>query len=463
MTTRKRGVAIVVTVGLLAAAGTWWIANADGGNLKSFRTAPVDRGDLVETISATGTLEPEEVVDVGAQVAGMIQEFGKDVDNKTIDHGSRVEPGTILARIDDSLYREEVNQAKAQLAKSESRLAQMQAQVTEGHANVQRSEADLVQLRAKLLQAERDWKRTKSLVNTKAASAQEYDSSEAMHDTARAALAVGEAVLVQSQSAVDIRVAAVAEAKADVESARAALARAEKNLGYATIKSPISGVIIDRRVNVGQTVVASFNTPSLFLIAKDLTRLEIWVSVNEADIGRIRPGQKAYFTVDTYPGKRLEGKVEQVRLNAAMTQNVVSYTVVVSADNKDGSLLPYLTANVDFEIGIKTDVLTVPNGALRWKPNVDQVAPAAREAFEASLRESAREESSGHGIVWIQEGEFVRPIELKTGMSNGISTEVVEGNLAEGMKVVLGTVEATTAEAASSPFVPKFGPRKKAN
>lgn len=450
------------TAAALLAAG-WWITHANGGHDKHYRTIAAQRGDLTESISATGTLEPEEVVDVGAQVAGMISAFGTDADGKTIDHGSRVLPGTVLAKIDDALFVEEVNQARAQLAKAESRYAQMQAQVTEGEANVRRAEADLVQLKAKLHQAERDWGRTKHLVSANAASAQEYDTAEAVHESARAALAVGEAVLVQAKSAVEIRVAAVAEAKADIDSAKAALNRAERNLGYATISSPISGVIIDRRVNVGQTVVSSFNAPSLFLIAKDLRRLEIWVSVNEADIGKIRRGQKVSFTVDTFPDRKLEGVVEQVRLNAAMTQNVVTYTVVVSADNSDGTLLPYLTANVDFEIDSRQDVLLIPNAALRWRPSAEQVVPEFRKAFEKELHGNATEArvSRDQAVVWVAEGEWVRPVNVRLGLTNGSQTEIVEGDLVEGTPLVVGVVQATQAEAAASPFMPKFSPRKK--
>src|SRR5205823_6028616 len=153
------------------------------------------------------------------------------------------------------------------------------------------------------------------------------------------------------------------------------------NLGYCTIRSPVKGVIVDRRVNVGQTVVASLNAPSLFLIAKDLKRMQIWASVNEADIGQIHPGQAVSYTVDAYPGEVFTGQVSHVRLNATMNQNVVTYTVVVTTDNSKGRLLPYLTTNLQFRVSERTNVLMVPNTALHWQPQLDQVAPAAREDF----------------------------------------------------------------------------------
>jgi HlyD family secretion protein len=192
--------------------------------------------------------------------------------------------------------------------------------------------------------------------------------------------------------------------------------------------------------------------------------MEIWVSVNEADIGKIRAGQKAHFTVDTFPDQRLVGTVEQVRLNASMTQNVVSYTVIVSADNTDGKLLPYLTANVDFEIDCRPDVLSVPNAALRWRPTPEQVIPEARKPYEESLKAmgDGKSESPAHeGIVWVAEGHYVRPVTVKVGITNGTSTEVTGDNLEEGSQVVLGIVQATNAETAANPFMPKFSPRKK--
>ncbi|MCL4501688.1 MAG: efflux RND transporter periplasmic adaptor subunit, partial [Deltaproteobacteria bacterium] len=168
-------------------------------------------------------------------------------------------------------------------------------------------------------------------------------------------------------------------AKKTVEQAKATLQRAQQNLSYCTIVSPVKGVIVDRRVNIGQTVVASLNAPSLFLIAKDLTRIQVWVSVNEADIGLIHTGQPANFTVDAFPGQVFEGQVGKIRLNATMTQNVVTYTVEVTTDNSDGKLLPYLTANVKFVVGESKNVLTVPNAALRWEPKPDQLVKEGRE------------------------------------------------------------------------------------
>ncbi|MDP2758122.1 MAG: efflux RND transporter periplasmic adaptor subunit, partial [Desulfurivibrionaceae bacterium] len=270
---------------LLGSLTTWQLTRSKEKNGAGYRTAELKRGDLLVTISATGTVEPEEVIDVGAQVAGRIVSFGKDAKGKTVDYGSVVEAGTVLARIDDSLYGADVAQAEAQLLSSK--------------AGLQKAKADLNQ-------AEQNWKRAQVLGSSQALSQATYESYESAQKTALAQVAVSEASIRQAE---------------------AALARAQRNLGYCTITSPVKGIIIDRRVNTGQTVVASLNAPSLFLLAKDLTRIQVWVAVNEADIGRIHPGLPVTFMVDAFPGETFRGEVGKIRLNAAMTQNVVTYTV----------------------------------------------------------------------------------------------------------------------------------------
>jgi len=219
-------------------------------------------------------------------------------------------------------------------------------------------------------------------------------------------------------------------------------------------------------------VVASLNAPSLFLIAKDLKRMQVWVAVNEADIGKIRPGQPVTFTVDAYPGETFRGEVGKVRLNASMTQNVVTYTVEIVTDNSDGRLLPYLTANVQFELNRRGNVFLVPNAALRWKPAIDQVAPEFREALSRSgeAKEKAKEgrrpaageapapgEPANRADLWRPEGETVRPLSVQVGLSDGTLTEVAGDQLAEGLGVVTGMQAQTSAKPdTSNPFVPSF-------
>lgn len=445
---------LLALVAIVAGAAAWYWRKGNSETV-SYRTVAVTRGDLTATISATGTLEPEELVDVGAQVAGQISSFGKDKNGKTIDYGSEVEEGMVLAKIDDSLYA--ADEATAE--------AQYQAAL----AGVKKAEADVEQMRAKLLQAQRDWDRAKKLGPSDALAQSNYDAYEAGYE--------------QAKANVDVGMASVTQAKASVAQAEANLKRAKRNLGYCTITSPVNGVIIDRRVNAGQTVVASLNAPSLFLIAKDLKRMQVWVSVNEADIGSIHPEQPATFTVDAFPGETFRGTVSKVRLNATMTQNVVVYTVEITTDNASGKLLPYLTANVRFQVASREDVLMVPNVALRWTPaSNQQIAPEARDAgsgeagaaggtkrshgttqpAEGQANQTRREGGEReHGTVWVQEGTFVKPIRVRVGLTDGLNTEVSSDQLSEGMQVVSGEAKGDQAsDDARNPFLPQFPGRK---
>ena len=442
----KRILVVVVVLGLAALVASWYLQRGSA-QTASYRTDPVTRGDLLVSIRATGTVEPEEVVDVGAQVAGQILSFGKDANGKAVDYGSPVEAETVLAKIDDSLYSADE--------------AQAQAQVQSANATLQRAEADLEQLKAKLNQAERDWQRAQKLGPSEALSQSTYDAYRSAYDTAVANVAVGRAAILQ--------------ARASLSQAEAVLRRAQRNLGYCTIKSPVKGVIVDRRVNIGQTVVSSLNAPSLFLIAKDLKRMQVWVAVNEADIGKIHPGLPVIFTVDAFPGETFRGEVGKVRLNASMTQNVVTYTVEIVTDNSSGRLLPYLTANVQFELDRRTNVLMVPNTALRWRPSAEQVAPEAREALERLAGKKGKTDGgsvppseTGTGsaatksrtALWIPEGDYVKPVRVQAGMTDGAFTEVQGEGLTEGMWIVTGVQSQTNnQDVATNPFTPKFPPR----
>ena len=438
---------VIVVLVALAAVGTGWYFNRSATAAVEYRTANVTRGDLVATIGATGTVEPEEVVDVGAQVAGQIIEFGKDASGKDVDYGSQVKEGEVLAVIDPAIYQAQVTEAAAQLEAAK--------------ASVARSVADLETMRSKLDQAGRDWERAQKLGPSEALAQSAYDNYRALFDQAKANIGVGEAAIAQS--------------KASVAQAQSALDRANRNLGFTTIKSPVTGVIIDRRVNIGQTVVASLNAPSLFLLAKDLSRMEVWVAVNEADIGNIHEGQPVTFTVDAFPGHTFRGSVAKIRLNAQMTQNVVTYTVEVSADNAERLLLPYLTANVQFEVSRSDDVMMVPNAALRFTPPTEQITPAVREEMaqtspggrgggergggsggggdgqgrrergnrgpDGSGRSgdgaTSRPSNSRLGTLWVRDGEFVKPIRVRAGATDGTNTEVAAHELEDGMEVLV--------------------------
>ena len=436
---RKVGITVIVIIMLAVAGciGMWWLRSR-GNQDTVFRTAQVKRGDLLATISATGTIEPTVVVDVGAQVNGLIKAFGKDKNGKTIDYSSVVDEGTVLAKIDDSLYAAALASAKAQL---------QQATATKTSAD-----ANVLQMKANLLLAQQNWDRAQKLGPSDALAQSAYDQYKATYEVAKANLAVA--------------VAAVEQAKASVAQAGATLNTAQINLGYCTIKAPVKGVIIDRQVNIGQTVVSSLSASSLFLLAKDLKRITAWVSVNEADVGSIYPGQPVTFTVDAFPNREFKGEVGKIRLNATMTQNVVTYTVEVNTDNDDGKLLPYLTANAKFIIGRREDVLLVPNAALRWSPRPEQIAPDARKKHhttEGSKREKRGDSGTfdsthSHGTVWVKQGNFVRPIRVSTGLTDGAFTEANDKDVTDGMAVVVG--ETTKEDRAStsterSPLMPQ--------
>jgi HlyD family secretion protein len=454
-----------ITKSIIAVA-VFGLAGCQKENQKLFRTADVKRDTLLVTISATGTVEPEEVIDVGAQVSGKILSFGKDAAGKQVDYGSMVESGMVLATIDDTVYQTDIAQGSAQLDQAK--------------AGVVRSQAELALAKAKLDQASRDWERAKKLGPSDALSESAYDGYRSAYETAVASVGVSEASLVQS--------------KANVAQAEAQLQRAQRNLGYCTITSPVRGVVIDRRVNVGQTVASGLNTPSLFLIAKDLKRMQIWVAVNEADIGSIRPDQPVTFTVDARPGENFRGTVGKVRLNASMSQNVVTYTVEIVTDNADGRLLPYLTANIRFEIDRRPDVLLVPNAALRYAPRAELIAQECRTALAGMAEKSAgkgagkpsgkpagkdaRPDSAKAGrpdsgkmgakpeknraMLWVNKADGLHPLPVIYGESDGILTEVEGEGIADGMEIVLGEeiVSKTADSGTTNPFMPKMPGRR---
>jgi HlyD family secretion protein len=449
----KLALSVIIVIVVVAGGAAYYTVYVAPEPPTNFRTVTITRDDLLDTISATGTVEPEEVVDVGAQVVGRIKDFGIDPGDpdakKRIDYGSVIHEGTELAYIDDAVYKAQYDQAQAAYL---------------------RSQADLKQMQAKLMQTERDRKRAEELRSIKdipgtdrpikGIADSDYDLAVANNEVAKANVAVGEATIIQNKAALDM---------------------AKTNKDYTIIKSPVEGVIVARRVNIGQTVAGgSLNTPSMFLIAKDLSKMQVWASVNEADIGKIRSRKDmpVQFTVDAYPGEVFRGKVAQIRLDANSTQNVVLYTVVVAFDNSDLKLIPYLTANLQFEVESHKDVLLVANSAVRWKPRIEQVVPELREKIAPTLagRQGDREprtttgspggkpvkqlvkERDDRGRLWVKDGKFVRPIDVRIGATDGTQTEVSGDDLKEGMKVVMG--ESRGVEVADSgetnPFAPKI-------
>ena len=444
--------AILLVVAGLVGGGIYWYAKNKAKPAVSYLTTEIKQGDLLVTINATGTVEPEEVVDVGAQVAGKIIEFGKDAAGKTIDYGSIVKKGVVLARIDDALYLAEWTKAKAEVASAE--------------AGILSAQADLKQVDAKLIQTKSDWERASILVPQSVISRSSYDAAKATYEQDLASRLVCEAAIKKAEAAL-----LQARATADYDL---------KNLEYCTIVSPVDGVIIDRRVNVGQTVVSSMSAPSLFLLAKDLRQMAVWVSVNEADIGKIYVGQPVTFTVDAFPKETFVGTVGKIRLNASLSSNVVTYIVEVKTDNSSGRLLPYLSANVQFELSNQSNVSYVENAALRWNPDENMVEPGLLKKMKSDVAaaESAKANGKGngngkghgggkkhaetaYGTLWLLDGNYVRPVMVVTGQTDGTVTQVSGDNLPLGKAIVTGVRTAEIAAAgAASPFLPKMPSRR---
>ena len=471
-------------LGLVGVGAFYFVRYYHSESTANFRTAQVERGDMLPTIEATGTLEPEQVVDIGSQVNGLITEFGADPHDpaKFIDYGAVVEKGTVLAKIDETLY---------------------QATVDQNQAALNRAIADLGQMKAMLRKTQADLGRDDELLKRGAIARSDYDAAVAACEVAKANVGVDEAAIKQAE---------------------ATLKQSKINLGYCSITSPVKGTIVDRRVNVGQTVVSNLSASSLFLLAKDLSRIQVWASVNEADIGRIHEGMKVRFKVDAYANETFIGEVAQTRLNATMSQNVVTYTVVVTTENKDMRLLPYMTASLLFEIDRHENVLKVPNAALRWKPRPKQIAADVRgetleamnshgekskqaddnkpEARDAKPKDSAQysvpgartaeqprqdsqaakqgaltagskqqppgrpvspQEAKAHkehhesGRLWIADGNFVRPVPVKIIATDGTMTEVRGEGVSANMAVVIGENIASDADGdATNPFLPRL-------
>jgi HlyD family secretion protein len=415
---------VTATVVALGIARYW---RDDLADLPSFRSLPVKEGDLYIGVTATGTVEPVQIIDVGAQIVGSIKSFGPDPDHpeKPVDYRSRVTKGAVLAQLDDLPHRAELDKARV---------------------NLQFAEADLRTHQAQEKQKKRAFVRAQRLRGRD--SEADFEKIEAENDVA---------------------VAEVAMSEAKLEQAKIAKKQAEDNLRYTIISSPIDGVVIDRRVNIGQTVVAGMNAPSLFLLAKDLHEMLVWAAVNEADIGEIHQGQNVSFTVDAYPGRSFSGTVSQIRLNASLQQNVVTYGVIVDVDNKDGQLLPYMTAKLQFEVANHKNVRLVPNQALRWRPTWAQISPPARAGLEpppapivsggdtdvAESDESERRFTPKSPTVWVVAADgLVRPVPVKTGLSDGMYTEITGPGLEPGNNVVTSVAPKAERDFVSS-FVAK--------
>ena len=389
---KKMNKKVWIAVGVIAVAVIAYFL-LSGGKKKetiSFETAKVEKTNIQTSITATGTIEPVTSVTVGTQVSGIVSRL-------YVDYNSVVKKGQVIAELDRTNLISELNTAKANLASAQST------------ANYELS----------------NYNRYKTLYDKGLVSADEYENAHLSY----------------------------VKAKEQVNTSRESVQKAQTNLGYATITSPIDGVILSKSVEEGQTVAASFNTPELFVIAQDLTDMRVIADIDEADIGGVKEGQRVTFTVDAFPDDTFEGAVTQVRQEATTESNVVTYEVVISAPNADLKLKPGLTANVTIFTMEKNDVLAVPSKALRFVPN------------EMLLQKGQTiDDCEGDHKLWTQEGNVFKAHKVEIGTANGVMTEILSG-ISEGTEVLtdfnMSGGEVPQGEQATNPFMPR--PRNNRN
>lgn len=382
----KKKTLVIVAVATIAALAVWLLPGGKKEEKITFDTAAVAPANIMNSITATGTIEPVTSVTVGTQVSGIVSKL-------FVDYNSVVKKGQVIAELDKTNLMSQLNTAKTQLATAQSQLNYQTA----------------------------NYKRYKTLFEKGLVAADDFDNAKLSYT----------------------------QAKEQVASAKEEVQRAQTNLGYATITSPIDGVVLSKSVEEGQTVAASFSTPELFTIAQDLTNMQVVADIDEADIGDVKEGERVTFTVDAYPDDTFEGEVKQVRQEATTTNNVVTYEVVISAPNADLKLKPGLTANVTIYTAERKGVLSVPSKALRFTPQKETVG-----------KMKIVDVANAKNKVWTIEGNSIVAHKVNIGMTDGTNTQIV-GGIAEGTKVVTGLnvmggeeEKPMEAQGESSPFAP---------
>ena len=421
----RRRTWILLIVALLAGTtvlGLWqpW-KTADTG--PRYRLAKLERGPLSAAVNASGTLSALVTVQVGSQVSGQI----KDI---RVDFNSEVKRDQIIARLDPETFESRVTQSQADLQSAESA-----AEVARGNLALRQVEVSKAAIA--LADAERNLARKRALVQQGFISAAELDTAQAQVDTAREQqrLAQTEVGVGQSQ---------VASARAQVAQRQAGLKQARQDLERTIIRSPVDGVVISRNVDVGQTVAASFQAPVLFTIARDLRQMEVNVAVDEADVGRVQSGQKLRFTVDAFPGEQFSGRVTQIRKAPITNNNVVTYSVMARVDNPELKLLPGMTASARILTEERQDALKLPNEALRFRP-------VQADGTPVKLPVRGREQGPGiPGRVWRLQAGVPEPVNVRLGVSDGRSTEMLAGDLQPGQEIILGLEEGSLKKTQSA-------------
>ncbi|HEU4351789.1 MAG TPA: efflux RND transporter periplasmic adaptor subunit [Burkholderiales bacterium] len=507
------GLAFVATLG---AGGWYWLETRDGNGEVKYRLAKVERGPLAAVVVASGTLNAVTTVQVGSQISGQVKEI-------YADFNTAVKKDQVIARIDPATFELRVNQARADLDAAEGAVAV-------ARSGLAAQQAELGRVKVTLVDAQRDVERKKQLVDKKFISPAELDKAQVVLDTTREQLKAVEAQIKVNE-------AQVASARAAVKQRESLLKQAQVDLERTIIRAPVNGTVILRNVDAGQTVAASLQAPVLFTIAQDLRDMQVEAAIDEADVGRLRVGMPASFAVDAFPRRNFTGEIRQIRKSPQNVQNVVSYTVVISAANPDLALLPGMTANVRVAVESRTSTLKVPNAALRFRPagaapearaapndmptpqaggqavqefrsriqqdlkptesqraQLDEIfsesrqkfarvrdmkgdgnrrkeveriraetntriaeilTPEQRPAWERLLAESAARGPMSAGRVYVLEDGAPKPVDVRLGLSDGMSTEVISG-LDENAEVIVGTGDARTSAPAPSGGLPRM-------
>lgn len=464
---------VIIGLIVLSTLGGW--AFFWGPARVEYRTAKVEQGNIDATVSATGNPNAVVTVQVGSQVSGNIKELHADFNTK-------VKRGQLVARIDPEIFEAKVNQAKGNLENT-------RAAVLNARAMLQKTEADIANAKASLEVAKANVAKAKvAVVDAKiklrsrlnlyedgGISAEERDSAQAAYDSNIAAL---EAAQAQEQAAVsslraakaqhEVAQAQLAAAEAQVKQSEAALRQAQVDLDHTFIRAPVDGIVVSRNVDVGQTVAASLQAPTLFLIAQDLTKMQVDTNVDEADIGRVRVGQDATFTVDAFPGETFKGKVTQIRQAPLNVQNVITYDAVVAVPNLDLKLFPGMTANVKILVDHRENVTKIPNAALRFRPPESKGQTprgddgAARTTQGAAAGKGAPGSRGGQRVegsqtIWVLgDDKKPKPVTVKLGITDGSFSEVISGELKPGQELIAG-ISSKEGSSAGGPM--SFTPR----
>jgi HlyD family secretion protein len=405
-----------------AAAVSWKWLSAPAA--PAYTTVTVRRGNLATTISATGKVQAVTTVQVGTQVSGTVSELHADFN----DH---VKAGQVIARLDPSQIEAQLQQAKANLAAAQAAVATARSNSQSQASAVLAAKANVDRAASVMLEADRAYKNTAALVEAGVTPARQLETSEAANAQAAAEKAQADAQYNEAVSQAQASKSQLDQAMAQATQSKASVDVAAVNVDRTIIRAPIDGVVVSRNVDVGQTVAASLQAPTLFLIAQDLTKMQVLADVDEADVGQLSPDSKTTFTVDAFPNETFPGKISQIRLSPNVVQNVVTYTAVISVDNPKLLLKPGMTATVTATVAEKQNVLVIPNAALRFRPETTPV-PVATPAAKGAKKGGAR---SNGATLYKVEGTELKPVRVRLGMTDGVSTELMGEELAEGDRI----------------------------